>query len=158
VMKTNGELAPWRPFRDLERWARRFPNFFEDWSFSAREDYLPALESFVKNGNLIVRADVPGVESKDVDVSVVGNVLTIKGERKEEQEVKSEDYIRRESSYGSFERRMTLPEGANTEKITAISRTAWSKSRCRLPNKRKPRKSRFKSSRPTAKSKGRLGE
>jgi len=118
-MKTNGELAPWRPFRDLERWARRFPNFFEDWSFSAREDYLPALESFVKNGNLIVRADVPGVESKDVDVSVVGNVLIIKGERKEEKEVKSEDYIRRESSYGSFERRMTLPEGANTEKITA---------------------------------------
>ena len=62
---------------------------------------------------------MPGVEPKDIDVSVVGNALTIKGERKEEEEVKSEDYIRRESSYGVFERRMTLPEGANTEKIAA---------------------------------------
>jgi HSP20 family protein len=114
-----GELAPWRPFRDLERWARRFPNFFEDWPFGEREEYFPALESFVKNGNLTVRADVPGVDPKDIDVSIVGNVLTIKGERKEEKEVKSEDYIRREASYGAFERRMTLPEGANTEKIAA---------------------------------------
>jgi len=77
------------------------------------------LESFLKNGDLVVRADVPGVDPKDVEVSVRGNILTIKGERKEEKEVKSEDYIRREASYGSFERRMTLPEGANTEKITA---------------------------------------
>ncbi|MGO9061001.1 MAG: Hsp20/alpha crystallin family protein [Candidatus Binataceae bacterium] len=113
-----GELAPWRPFRELERWARRFPSFFEDWPFD-REEYHPALESFLKNGNLVVRADVPGVDPKDVEVSVRGNVLTIKGERKEEKEVKSEDYIRREASYGSFERRMTLPEGANTDKITA---------------------------------------
>jgi HSP20 family protein len=73
----------------------------------------------VKNGNLVVRTDVPGVEPKDLDVSVVGNVLRIKGERKEEKEVKSEDYIRREASYGAFERRMTLPEGADTEKIAA---------------------------------------
>jgi len=115
----NGEVAPWRPFRELERWARRFPNFFEDWPFAERQEFFPAVESFVKDGSLIVRADVPGVDPKDIEVSVVGNTLTIKGERKQEKEVKSEDYIRRESSYGSFERRMTLPEGANTEKIAA---------------------------------------
>jgi HSP20 family protein len=114
-----GELAPWRPFREMERWARRFPRFFEEWPFFEREEFFPALESFVKNGNLVVRVDVPGVEPKDIDVSVVGNVLRIKGERKEEKEVKSEDYITRESSYGAFERHMALPEGANTEKITA---------------------------------------
>ena len=113
------ELAPWRPFRDLERWTRRFPSFFEEWPLGEREEYFPALESYVKNGNLVVRADVPGVESKDLDVSVLGNVLRIKGERKEEKEVKSEDYIRREVSYGAFERSMTLPEGADTEKIAA---------------------------------------
>jgi len=114
-----GELAPWRPFRELERWARRFPSFSEEWPFGEREEFIPALESYVKNGNLVVRTDVPGVEPKDLDVSVVGNVLRIKGERKEEKEVKSEDYIRREASYGAFERRMTLPEGADTEKIAA---------------------------------------
>ncbi len=114
-----GELAPWSPFRELERWARRFPSFFEEWPFFEREEYFPALESFVKNENLVVRVDVPGVDPKDIDVSVVGNVLRIKGERNEEKEVKTEDYIRREASYGGFERRMTLPEGANTEKIAA---------------------------------------
>jgi HSP20 family protein len=78
----------------------------------------------VKDGNLVVRADVPGVDPKEIEVSVVGNVLTIKGERKEEKEVKSEDYIRREASYGCFERRMTLPEGRTPRKSRPISRTA----------------------------------
>jgi len=114
-----GELAPWRPFRELERWAKRFPSFFEDWPFFEREEYFPALESFIKEGNLVARVDVPGVDPKDIEISVAGNVLTIKGERKEEKEVKSEDYVRREASYGTFERRMTLPEGANTEEIAA---------------------------------------
>jgi HSP20 family protein len=52
-------------------------------------------------------------------VSVLGNVLTIKGERKNEKEVKKDDYLRREVSYGSFERRMTLPEGTATEQVKA---------------------------------------
>ena len=52
-------------------------------------------------------------------MSVLGNVLMIKGERKEEQEVKKENYFRREVSYGAFERRVTLPEGAQTDKIKA---------------------------------------
>jgi HSP20 family protein len=80
---------------------------------------VPPIESFARNGDLVVRAEVPGVEPKDLDISVLGNVLTIKGNRKEEKEVKSEDYIRREFSYGAYERRMTLPDGANTEKIEA---------------------------------------
>jgi len=114
-------LTPWRPFRELERWARSFPSFFEDleWPSFERGEFVPAIESFAKNGNLVVRADLPGIDPKDIDISVVGNVLTIKGNRKEEKEAKSQDYIRREVSYGAFERRMSLPEGANTEKIEA---------------------------------------
>ncbi len=97
---------------------RRFPSFSRigPWEITKSTFGTGKLR---EERNLIVRADVPGVEPKDIDVSVVGNVLTIKGERKEEKEVKSEDYIRRESSYGVFERRMTLPEIANTEKIAA---------------------------------------
>ncbi len=114
-------ITPWRPFRELERWAKSFPSFFEDleWPTFERREFMPALESFARNGNLVVRADLPGIEPKDIDISVVGNVLTIKGNRKEEKEVKEEDYIRREVSYGAFERRMNLPEGANTDKIEA---------------------------------------
>jgi len=112
-------LAPWKPFRELERWARSFPSFFEDWPMMERGGYVPPIESFTRNGDLVVRADIPGVDPKDIDISLLGNVLTIKANRKEEKELKSEDYIRREFSYGEFERRMTLPEGANTDKVEA---------------------------------------
>jgi HSP20 family protein len=117
-----GALMPWRPFRELERLARRLEapfRFFEDFEERGEEGFLPAVESFVKNGNLVVRADVPGMEPKDIEVSILGNVLTVKGERRSEQEVKKEDYLRREVSYGSFERRMTLPEGTETDKVKA---------------------------------------
>ena len=115
------ELQPWRPFSDLERWARsfetRFPRFFEDFE-EVGELKLP-IESYIKDGNVVVRADVPGLDPKDIDVSVLGNVLMIKGERKDEQEVKKENYFRREVTYGAFERHATLPEGAQTDKIKA---------------------------------------
>ncbi len=119
------ELQSWRPFSELERWARkfesRFPRMFEDFDSEDMELKLP-VESYIKDGNLVVRADVPGLDPKDIEVSVLGNVLTIKGERKDKQEVKKDDYFRREISYGAFERRTTLPEGAQTDKIKASFR------------------------------------
>jgi HSP20 family molecular chaperone IbpA len=77
-------LSLWRPFRDLERlarsWETRFPGFPE--AFEAGEkEFAPPIESFVKDGNLVVRADVPGLEPKDIGISVLQDVLTIKGER-----------------------------------------------------------------------------
>ena len=118
-----GALLPWRPFRDLERMTReieeRFPRFFGRPLFEESEEYFPRIESYIKEGNLVVRADLPGIDPKDIEVMVLGNVLTIKGERKEKKEVKRDEYIRREVSYGAFERRMTLPEGAATDKIKA---------------------------------------
>jgi HSP20 family protein len=116
-----GALMPWRPFRELERWARdfpRFPRLFEEFEEAEGEAGLP-IESFVKNGNLVVRADVPGLDPKDIELTVLGNVLTIKGERKDEKEIKKENYFRREISYGAFERHMTLPSGVETDKVKA---------------------------------------
>jgi HSP20 family protein len=121
--KAMGALLPWRPFRDLERLSRnleaRFEQLFGEPAFQPTEEVVPRVESFVQDGNVVVRADLPGMDPKDVEVTVLGNVLMIKGERKEKKEVKKEDYIRREVSYGSFERRMTLPEGATADKIKA---------------------------------------
>ncbi|MGC1678439.1 MAG: Hsp20/alpha crystallin family protein [Candidatus Binataceae bacterium] len=118
-----GALTTWSPFRELERIARRwespFLRAFEDIEDNYNEAFMPAVESYVKDGNLVVRADVPGLELKDLDVSVLRNVLTIKGERKCEKEVKKEDYLRREVSYGSFERRMSLPDGAAADQVKA---------------------------------------
>ena len=119
---TMQELQPWRPFSDLERWRRRFearfPRFFEDFEGEEGELKLP-IESYVKDGNVVVRADVPGLDPKDIDVSVLGNVLTIKGERQDKEEVKKENYFRRELSYGALERHVTLPEGTQTDKVKA---------------------------------------
>jgi HSP20 family protein len=113
-------LVPWRPFQELERamrnWDLRFPRLFEGLE---EEELMPPVESFVKDGTLVVRADVPGLDPKDIEISVLHDVLTIKGERKAEKEVKEKDYLRREVSHGSFERRMSLPEGAAADKIQA---------------------------------------
>jgi HSP20 family protein len=87
-----------------------FPRLFEDFEDNYDEVFTPAVESYVKDGNLVVRADVPGLELKDLEVTILGNVLSVKGERKNKQEVKRDDYLRREISYGAFERRMSLPK------------------------------------------------
>src|SRR6516165_9639642 len=113
---------PWRPFQELERvmrsWESRLPRLpFEGFE---EEEIMPPVESYVKDGNLVVRADVPGLDPKDIELSVLHDVLTIRGERKAEKEVKEKEYLRCEVSYGSFERRMNLPEGAAADKITAI--------------------------------------
>jgi len=85
-----GALSPWRPFQDLERfmrsWEPRFPRFFEE--FEREQEIAPPIESYIEGGNLVVRADVPGLEPKDIEISVLHDVLTIKGERKSEKEVK----------------------------------------------------------------------
>jgi HSP20 family protein len=100
----------------MSGWESRFPRFFEGLE---EEEISPPIESYVKEGNLVVRADVPGLEAKDIEISVLHDLLTIKGERKVEKEVKEKDYLRREFSYGAFERRMSLPEGAAADKIQA---------------------------------------
>jgi len=117
-----GALLVRNPFRDIERWAKgietRFPRLFEDFA-ETEEELFPPVESLTKNGDLVIRADVPGINPKDVEVSVLGNVLTIKGERKSDKEEKKENYYRREISYGAFDRRLTLPEGAMGDKVKA---------------------------------------
>ncbi len=120
-----GMLAPWRPLREFDHlFERMMDRMFREWPFAPDLDeptraHTTPLECFVQNGNLVVRADVPGIEPKDVDISLVGNVLTIKGERKGKEEVNKQDYLRREIAYGAFERRVTLPEGAQADKIKA---------------------------------------
>jgi HSP20 family protein len=74
----------------------------------------------LEEGNqVIVRADLPGLKKEDVEVSVEGDLLTIRGSRKEEKEVKEKDYYRSERSMGEFERTIALPDGVSTESIKA---------------------------------------
>jgi len=68
----------------------------------------------------VIRVELPGIDPKDVDVSIRGRVLIVKGARKVEQEAKDEHYFAREIPSGEFERSVTLPEGADVKNITAV--------------------------------------
>jgi HSP20 family protein len=79
----------------------------------------PAIDVFEKNGSLIVKADVPGMTAKDIEVTLTEEGVTISGQRSEEKEVKEKDYYRCERSYGSFVRQVPLPAGADRDKAQA---------------------------------------
>jgi HSP20 family protein len=77
----------------------------------------PAIECHLENGNLIVKADLPGIEPKDVNISLLGTQLKIEGERKAEKAEAKEGYFYQELPYGKFSRVLTLPEGIDADKV-----------------------------------------
>ena len=81
--------------------------------------WMPSIESYKKDNQLVFKAELPGIDPKDLDVSVTDRELVIKGERKAEKSAKEENYIYREINYGSFERHFELPEGTKTDELKA---------------------------------------
>jgi HSP20 family protein len=121
-------IVRWKPFRDLLATEREFDRIFrEAFSplFSEREAELstrawaPAVDIFETENNIVLKAELPGVEPKDVEVRVEDNTLYLKGERKFEKETKEENYHRIERSYGSFARSFALPNSIDAEKVAA---------------------------------------
>jgi HSP20 family protein len=127
-------IMRWEPLRPMRRWDpfdelrtmqyemdRLFnrvyrPELAGDQTSAA---WMPSVESFTKDGEMIFRADLPGVEQKDLDVSVNGRELVIKGERKQEKSSHEDQYEHREIIYGTFERHFMLPENVKTEELKA---------------------------------------
>lgn len=121
-------LLPWNPYGELIGWHSDIDDLFNrfftpSWTDREREglltSWVPAVETVSKDGKHIVRLDLPGVETKDVKVSVENDTLIIKGERKSSDEAKEKNYRYRETSYGSFERRFALPKGVDGDKVKA---------------------------------------
>jgi HSP20 family protein len=115
-------LSPWRPFRELEEWERRFDDLLGRplWRLPVEgKSWMPAVDVFEKEDRFIVKAELPGMKEEDIDISVVGDTLSIKGEKKTETEVKEEDYYRCERSYGSFYRSIPIPSNVDANKIEA---------------------------------------
>ena len=119
------ERKPWwtRPEemeRGLDRLMRFTPLAFHRWPrLWPAEEWLPDVDMFRRDGNLLIRADVPGIKPEDLEGTVEGDLLTIKGHREEEKEVKEEDYYCSERARGEFRRTIRLPEGVTADEIEA---------------------------------------
>jgi len=123
-------LVRWRPRREWDPFAvmehlqnqinRAFNTSLTDWpSASGWGTAFPAADVYQDKDNVIVTAEVPGLAQKDIDLSISGNTVTLKGDKKHESETKEENYHRVERSYGSFQRVIELPVEVNAEKATA---------------------------------------
>lgn len=117
-------LMRWQPFEELMSLREAMDRLFEESIVWPRSWLAPAAQSFATDiyeteDEVVVKASLPGVKPEDIDVSVVGDTLTIKGEVKEEKEVKEQNYIRKERRFGSFCRSFTLPVSVNPDKATA---------------------------------------
>jgi HSP20 family protein len=151
-----GILEKWNAPRELDRFRREvedllgrfdldrdwFGRFTSDRELSGSRESVaarPAIESSIEDGKFIVRADLPGVDPKNVDIKVVGDVLTIKGSREEKRETKKADFFKREIRYGSFERSISLPEGIRAEDLKAIYRDGVLELSAPLPSAAAPK-------------------
>jgi HSP20 family protein len=124
-MAANGKALPVRrslledledPFQTLREIRLPFP-FARLRPWLERE--TPAVDVFERDGKVVVKAEMPGIKAEDIDVSVSEGQITISGERKEETEVKEQDYYRCERSYGRIYRSLALPAGCDTQQAEA---------------------------------------
>lgn len=120
-------IVRWEPFVGLPGLRSALDGLFED--VSSSPDFVTLwgehihrfpLDVYETDNEMVLKASLPGLKPEEVDISLSGDILTIKGETREEKEVKEEDYLRRERHYGAFSRSMSLPSGLNTDKIEAV--------------------------------------
>ena len=121
-------IMRWEGFRDLLSLQDRMNRLFDESARGAargREEewatgtWAPAVDIYEQGGDLVLKAELPGVDPKDVELRIENNVLTLKGERKTDTEVKRDSYHRVERSYGAFTRAFTLPTTVDTTKVKA---------------------------------------
>ncbi len=130
------EVTRWHPFlfgadRDVDAVLDRFLGRRE-----LDRGWTPPMDAYVRDGNYVLRVDLPGVDPKDLDINVEGRLLTIKGERQREEK----GHYLRETVHGKFERTVRLPNGIDTDKIEARHRNGVIEVSVPLPAKAVGRK------------------
>ncbi len=115
-------LVRWTPFRDLmtlhEETGKMLDSFFERRGDIGNGDYIPALDVSEREGEVVIKAEIPGVKREDIKVSVKDDMLTISGEKKQEEREEGENWQRVERTYATFQRVLTLPSVDN-QKVEA---------------------------------------
>ena len=119
-------IVRWDPVRELVAMQDRLNRFFDDYGrrseddVMTRGDWMPAVDIFQTDANeVVLKAELPGLKREDIDVKVENNTLTIKGERRQDSEVKKEHFHRVERCYGAFSRSFSLPNTIDTGKVRA---------------------------------------
>jgi len=119
-------MIRWEPFREMMTLRNAMDRLFEE-SFVRPSRLWPevgvgelAIDMYQTANDVVVKAALPGLKPEEVDISITGDTLTIKGEHKEEQEVKQEDYFYKEHHYGSFSRSVVIPVQVKSDKAEAL--------------------------------------
>ena len=114
-------LIKWDPFREFTTLNDRLGNFLgKGWEAPmSTTAWNPNVDIFENDNEVVIKAELPGMNAQDIDIKLENNVLTVRGERRFEKEAKEENYHRIEREYGSFSRSFSLPVAVNGEKVTA---------------------------------------
>jgi HSP20 family protein len=127
MVKSEPTKAPLR-LEEMERWFedafRRpysllAPSGWPRLRMHETEMIAPTVDIFEDHGDVVVKAELPGMKKEDIDVKLTEGTIIISGEKKQEEKVEKKDYYRMESSYGSFTRTINLPAGVQTDKVKA---------------------------------------
>lgn len=116
-------ITRWDPFRDVVSLQNRLNSFFQDYNREAdpvsTASFVPPVDIYEDNQNIVLKLEVPGMKQQDLDIQMENNNLTVRGERKFENEEKEENFHRIERRYGSFFRSFTIPSTVNPESVKA---------------------------------------
>jgi HSP20 family protein len=119
-------IIHWDPFREMITLREKMNRLFEDAVIGQSEDrdlvsstWSPSVDIYETGNEIVLTAEIPGIEDKDIEIKLDESTLTLKGERQFEKETKEENYHRIERSYGSFYRSFTLPHYVDQDKIKA---------------------------------------
>lgn len=141
------ELVKLNPFKEMMSLRERMNRLFDEPFFSVGHQspestlgtWNPAVDMFEKDDTLVIKAELPGLDKSDVSLDLKDGVLTLKGERKLENEVKDGSYYRCEMSYGKFMRSFALPADTDPEKIKAEFKNGLLTIEVPKPENRKPK-------------------
>ena len=141
-------LVRWNPFGEMTAMQNRINRLFNVpyWSAGRIDDdtgmgmWNPVVDLYEKDEHFVIKAELPGVNKKDITIDLKDRVLTLTGERSYENDVKEENYYRRERSYGKFQRAFTLPADVDSEKIKAEFNDGLLKIEVPKPEEQQPKK------------------
>jgi HSP20 family protein len=135
-----GTLTRWEPFAELADLRSRSDRMLAELGDGREREWMPAIDMMRDGGNLLVRADVPGIKPDEITVQVDDDMLVLSGKHEEKKSEENGDFVRRERRYGSFSRTITLPKGVDPKKIEAVTNDGVLEITIALPDKatRKP--------------------